>query len=353
MVVCLPVVMVLCSGNNSIPVDSNAESYSELKKQIKENSGTYSEYCEKLDDLNKQMGIQNNYSMNNLNDKGVPAKTVSSGNQNVQPTGLSKQTASNGQTMQLIGVKEAACQIERPFIYSFDVPANATLSVSLSGTISGVEVDPFLVIYKVNNGNPFVDYKLQQQLTVLAYNDDSNGLYPAATWINQSANAQTVYVLAFAYDPYSKGDANVNIFINGGLYYANTISIVAQAMFYDNTSLNGAGNYMAVPSSWQNAAPGQMAFGSTSAFQVDGYSFGQKAPFANGDTYIWAFNFSEMKGIANDDYTDGSTASGATTFGWMTFPTGSHYPNVVLFGGYSSYGNAQFLETVLYYDVQN
>lgn len=253
------------------------------------------------------------------------------------------------------GHKWKTCNVSRPFWrFNINVPTNKQIVVTTSNS-SVPSVDPFCVIYEIKNGSRY-EYTLQQELAVLDYNDDYSGLLPKCTWINNSSSSKPVCVLVFAYDEYGQGNVELSITVGGLMYYSNSsVYIGGIAMFSDNTDLlAGSGQTFTKPASWQQTPVGNAILGTSTAIiepYLEFVSWGDKAPSTDRDTYIWIFNFSQGKGMANDDIGSDDYSSVVINWvvpTWMSMPMGYHYPNVMLVGGYSNGGTAKFLEVSLY-----
>ena len=248
-------------------------------------------------------------------------------------------------TYDVFAVKSASVPIERPYFEQFYVPAGQSISVTVTGTQSSV--DPFLVIYEITSGTMY--YASEQQLSVLAWNDDYSGTNSHATAGSFSTDKQVV-VLAFAYDIYSKGQANVTIQIGGTTITRSNVAIDGTALFHDNSnntfiSKDGSVIQPLGSGGWTSYLPGTTAFVAADYNYWSGaYNWGSYKPSCSGDSYIWAFNLSGGRGMANDDSPDGYCSTLQSDASWTSFPTGWHYPNFVLLGGYSDGGQSNFLQ---------
>jgi hypothetical protein len=215
--------------------------------------------------------------------------------------------------------------------------------------VTGAEtsVDPFLVIYEINPGSVY-GYQTQQHLDVLGYNDDYSGLNPQVS-IGPFDAPKYVYVLAFAYDIYSKGQANITIQTGGSTETRTDVWMKGNAIFHDNDhgqEIDKSGNMVNLQDEgWGSYLPGTTVFTVADYnYWTGDYNWGAYVPLCTGDSYIWAFNLSGMRGMANDDSPGGLCSSVWNDASWTPFPSGYHYPNFVLIGGYSDGGTANFLQ---------
>lgn len=247
----------------------------------------------------------------------------------------------------IFAVKSAtSVPIERPYYEAFTIGAGEAITASVTATQGGV--DPFLVVYEIVEGSLY-EYKSQQKLDVLAWNDDYSGLNPqVSTWTFPSA--KNVVVLVFAYDQNSKGYANATITIGSTTYTRDGIAVRGKAIFHDDaTYISKSGQLTDVyGNGWSRYLPGTTGFSSADVWNNE-YNWGSYRPSCTGDTYLWAFNMSEYRGMANDDSIEGYCSGMLNDGTWSSFPDSYHYPSFVLLGGYSDGGTMNFLQLSGFY----
>jgi hypothetical protein len=245
----------------------------------------------------------------------------------------------------IFGIKSVSATIERPYYEQFYVPAGQSITVTVTGTQPSI--DPFLVIYNITQGS-LTDYQSQQKMAVVGWNDDYSGLNSRVATGTFSTSTYVV-VLAFAYDAYSKGMANISIQIGGTTLTRPNVWIKGTAIFHDNYEsqyIDKTGALVNVlANGWTQYLPGTTVFNAADYNYWNGeYNWGTYKPACSGDTYIWAFNLTQMKGMANDDSPGGLCSSLLNDASWTSFPSGYHYPNFALLGGYSEGGQSTFLQ---------
>lgn len=247
----------------------------------------------------------------------------------------------------VFGVKSATANIERPYFEPFWVNAGQSVTATVTATSSGV--DPFVVIYQpvTASGENMWDPLNQQKLDVLAWNDDYSGLNSRAVTGTFSTSGY-VFILAFAYDAYSKGQANATIQVGSTVDTRNGIWIKGTALFHDNysgTMIDKNGQDVdPYAAGWTKYLNGTTAFMATNVDFGPDYTFGSKHPSCSGDSYVWAFNMNGLRGMANDDTVDGYCSNFINDATWTIFPDQYHYPSFVLLGGYSDGGSMNFLQ---------
>ncbi len=296
-----------------------------------------SEFNIKLDPiaLSKDFGSENPRLY--LKDKPGTGTQIPAG------TFLGKTSATSGLLLPF-AVKQKTCDIKTPYQSVAVVWPGKTLTVT-STLPSGSSADPFLVLYEITNGN-YNDYNKILDLNVLAYNDDYTGLAPSVTWTNNTGVPKDVSILMFAYSQSSWGVSNLSVVLNNVTTNLTNLAVTSVALFNDMSGyITVDGNAISsAPSGWHPYAVGNSAFTTVSGDWVGG-GWGQYAPSSTGDSKIWAFNFTAMKGRMNDDYL--GTGSGLFMGPDLaSMPTGYHYPSVVLLGGYSNGGTMNFIQFV-------
>lgn len=124
----------------------------------------------------------------------------------------------------------------------------------------------------------------------------------------------------------------------------------AKHIFNDKGYVAGSGATFSKPSEWIEYPDGNFAVATSSCFSdlYQGYYWGNYAPVSDNhaDTYIWKFNFNEMRGLVNDCIEEGNSLSGTTNLldpELVGIPSGWHYPNLVLLGGYYTHETARML----------
>jgi hypothetical protein len=352
------VLLINCNTPNQIQEEKDNTTLLNYVKDVKEIKATCTSYSDYVSKMNE---IQNKYNFNYTESEDIPITSPDLSPQrnyskNNNDNKNLKKVKTNIFDNNFLATKWGEYEIESTFYNTYTVANNGTISASLE-SISGTYIDPFLVLYTVDNGDPSDDPSLQQDLTVRAFNDDYTGLYPQASWVNNSGSPKDVTILTFAYSSYAKGLAKIKI-DNGNDHYEGTIVVRGTAFFGDMGYMNGAGNTIDLPDEW--VISDNIAIATSSYFEeiyAKFYTWGEYAPKVtdNADTYIWAFNFSSNKGIANDFLADEGNSSGSATARYVneditfnpdfTFPHGSwHYPNVIVLAGHSTGGKANILQ---------
>jgi hypothetical protein len=324
-----------CSPNDIVTVNTDND-YAKAVIDLKKNGAHIDDFEDKLLELRTKFKMPTNLNIPTRNQPIVEKPIIKKSDK------CENYSAFLAKRANIIGaaVKTATCPIERPYFGSYAVPNNSSITAYCSNGSSGV--DPFMIFYEITNGNLW-DFELRQKLAVLNYNDDYNGLLPRCTYSNYSGTEKRVVILVFSYSQSSKGTANLNITVNGSSWTEYNIYIGATALFYDNNSIDGNGNYINL-GNYSQYAIGAYAFCADSVYMGPDYTWGSYKPYSSGDSYIWVFNFATGRGIANDDSPNSSAASVITELDWTTFPSGYHYPNLVLIGGWSNYGTMKFIQ---------
>ena len=348
-----------CGTPNPVETQIMNSEFSAKARAIKESSSSEQEVTQRLSELMDSYGIKHlsndkdAFRDADLNNFPIPPKNTSISaaiTRTDEKPHLGKTTVEFN--YQYAGLKWLTYNVRRPFLYTYDVPAYNSITVRASNPSSSV-VDPFLVIYSVNNGDPSSDFTLQQQLSVLSYNDDYTGYLPYSSWYNNSSSIQKVTVLMFAYSAQSAGTVTVTVTLAGTPYNYTSYYLPGTAMFWDMGYIGGSGQTFSKPNSWQQNPTNNACLATSgyyNSYFANRFTWGSKAASSNGDTYIWAFNFSQGRGMANDDIASGDYTSGLSNWwdSWLTMPMGNHYPSFILAAGYGNSGTANFLECSQY-----
>jgi|GEM_PF-4838733 hypothetical protein len=357
------------------------------------NSKQYQEYCAKVIALKKNTINQSDFNKNialiqEQYEKIFPKTPINKNITNPIPyikgnlDNVPSQTQSAIITSKThtstspVGIKSVTCDIKRPFFvqyypseadqYHNGVPSDQCCYFTVDVTAGETYTDPFVVIYKITNGNIW-ENRLIQNLQVVGWNDDYNGsvnshIEKVNAGYNWGPNDCAI-ILVFPYN--GEGTANVSIQAFGyynsdhqgspasyGVYrsYAN-IAVCGTAVWGDDYGyiLPDGGNLVSdVPSGWAPYVANGACFITDNA-TWGATNWGNYIPYCNGDSYIWAFNLDAGVGTANDDYVGYGSACALDPFSNGSFPTGGwHYPNFVLLGGYSDGGTMRFLQMIGY-----
>jgi hypothetical protein len=332
-----------CSPESTGSDQGSGNDYVLEKQKIKTSVNSQNMLEEKIQALQKKYGIDPTAKLDPAagNQPAVIKSGACTNCSTPKPfTPLGKKATTD---VEIFGVKSAQVSIERPYFEAFWVNQGESITVSANATSSGV--DPFMVLYDFAEGGIY-DYTSQQKLNVMGWNDDYNGLSPQVS-VGPSPTSKLFVVLVFAYDAYSKGQANVTVTIGSSTYTRNNVYVKGTALFYDNSNFVDKSGYVvdAYGAGWTRYLPGTTAFAAADYGYWDSeYNWGNFRPECSGDSYIWAFNMSESKGVANDDSPGGSCSGVMNDATWSYYPDSYHYPSFVLLGGYSDGGLMKFLQ---------
>jgi hypothetical protein len=337
-----------CTNQDSGLITADTRDYATLRRQIKKMTFSGQELDKKLDDLREQFNINKNPKIVGVNLPNVVKPPLQ-----IDPSvQVNQQALFKTQALSPLVSVCKECAITRPYFERFVINPNQWISVEVIEP-QYPSVDAFAVLYTLTNGS-YYDYKLEQRLSVLGYNDDSYGLLPYIYWRNYSSSSVEVVALVFAYDQYSGGAAKVRTTVSNRspTQIVVPMTVTGTAFFHDDYQfIDGSGNILySVPSGWSRYLDGSVGLTAVNEY-FGGYTFGSYKPYSTGDSYMWAFNFSEMKGMANDDSPNSYGAEMTISkTNWMSFPSGSqsYYPNVIVIGGYSTYGNMRFIKVAGY-----
>lgn len=346
-----------CNTPSKVQKENEASylNYVEDIKEIKATCTSYSDYVSKMNIVQDKYNFNYAESGEVISSSDILSSESSESPGKVNNEALGKVKADIFDN-NFLATKWGEYDIENTFFNTYSVQNNSSINVTLE-QYANTYVDPFLILYTVDNGDPSSDPSLQQGLTIRAFNDDYSGLYPYASWENNTGSTQEVTALIFAYSSYNSGLARM-IIDAGANHYEGTILVKGKALFGDMGYLNGAGNTIDLPNEW--VMSDNIAIAASSYFEdiySKFYSWGDYAPEVTdgANTYIWAFNMSSMRGIANDFLAEEGNSSGSATARYVnedvslnpefTFPSGSwHYPNVILLAGNSNGGKAKILQ---------
>lgn len=336
-----------CNLDSSESEKDDKADYAAEKQRIKSSVTTQSMLDQKVAALQAKYGIKLNAPLDvpgwNQPERVKPSSVAVGAKRSPNPV-LAKVA---DYQYDIFGVKSAtSVPIERPYFEVFTVQAGQSLTASVTATAGGV--DPFLVVYEFVEGSLY-DYKSQQKLSVIAWNDDYSGLNPQVSTGSFPATKMVV-VLAFAYDQNSKGYANASINIGGTTYTRNGIAVRGKAIFHDDSYFVTKTGQLAdvYADGWIRYLPGTTGFSADDIWNNE-YNWGGYRPSCSGDSYLWAFNMSEMKGMANDDSVEDYCSGMLNDGTWSNFPDSYHYPSFVLLGGYSDGGTMNFLQVSGFY----
>jgi hypothetical protein len=361
------------------PVPSNQEAmnsddyrqYSAEVINLKLHSKSSSEFMNGYNNVNKKyVTLLSGFLTNRIKNNIPYKKTFQQPSGNGKPPNLGTNTNGLTKTTSFTVEPTLAVHISVPIQGTFAIEyspfqnylINDHWTIDVSVTANEPSTDPFLVLYRVKNGD-FYDYRLIQKLQVLGYNDDANGtLNPSLQNYNLGCiEPNYLDILVFAYGSSGTGQMSVKA---RRYNYHDVLMETSPTQTYD-IAINGTaiwsddyqkvlqdGQYVSsLPSNWVPYwYPGALFI--TDNLDWGAVNWGSAQPGCTGDTRLWAFNFSTMTGTSNDDYYGYGSAcyldpfeNGPYNSG---FPRGWHYPSLILLGGYCDGGTMQFGEIIGY-----
>jgi hypothetical protein len=293
----------------------------------------------KPEEFNEKINkLRSKYNVKLMDPENIPSSKRPLPEKDNAPINLSKTTARTAAAYEhTVDRKDITYTIRRPYHISYYVQPGNQIWVK-ADAVDGS--DPFAIIYKCTANC----YSYQQgELDVLDYNDDWSGgdLSSYASWTNNTGSAQGVYVFVFPYDEYSQGLADI-VVKNG----SQTFWDWDEPLVGVRVTANSGWKY-GCDGSWGNDPCPNHIYGE---FQPDdpGYlaTTNWECASSNGDSYLWVFNFTTMKGLRNDDY----SGTAATIYHVPVWPESPNMPNhLFILGGYSDGGTARFLQADPYW----